>query len=69
VPRDVIRADIVGRSAGPERAASLVSWTAFFEALRRAGERILIVDTCHAGAPREASIPFPAERSRRLCFR
>ena len=32
------------------KGESLVSWTAFFDALRgAAGRRILIVDTCHAG--------------------
>jgi uncharacterized caspase-like protein len=49
VPRDVVRSDIVAVKKG-EKGDSLVSWTAFFEALRgAAGRRILIVDTCHAG--------------------
>ncbi|HSL20321.1 MAG TPA: caspase family protein [Vicinamibacterales bacterium] len=49
VPRDVVRADIVAVRRG-QAGASLVSWTAFFDALRgAAGRRILIVDTCHAG--------------------
>jgi hypothetical protein len=48
VPRDVTRKDIVGVRKG-EKVDSLVPWTAFFEALRgAAGRRILIVDTCHA---------------------
>jgi uncharacterized caspase-like protein len=49
VPRDVARADIVAVNRG-QAGGSLVPWTAFFEALRgAAGRRILIVDTCHAG--------------------
>ncbi len=50
VPRDVERRDIVAAQRG-QGGASLVSWTAFFEALRgAAGRRLLIVDTCHAGS-------------------
>jgi hypothetical protein len=49
VPRDAERGDIVSAQRG-EKGDSLVSWTAFFEALRgAAGRRLLIVDTCHAG--------------------
>lgn len=50
VPRDVERRDIVAAQRG-EKGESLVSWTSFFEALRgAAGRRLLIVDTCHAGS-------------------
>jgi hypothetical protein len=49
VPRDVVRRDIVAVQRG-ETGNSLVSWQAFFDALRgAAGRRVLIVDTCHAG--------------------
>jgi uncharacterized caspase-like protein len=49
VPRDVARQDIVAARRGG-KSESLVSWTAFFDALRgAAGRRLLIVDTCHAG--------------------
>jgi WD40 repeat protein len=49
VPRDVVRSDIVAVQRG-EKGQSVVSWQAFFDALRSAaGRRILIVDTCHAG--------------------
>ena len=49
VPRDVVRKDVIAVQHG-ETGASLVSWQAFFDALRgAAGKRILIVDTCHAG--------------------
>jgi hypothetical protein len=49
VPRDGARADIIAVQRGGT-GASLVSWTAFFDALRAtAGRRFLIVDTCHAG--------------------
>lgn len=50
VPRDVERRDIVSAQRG-QKGDSLVSWTAFFDALRgAAGRRLLIVDTCHAGS-------------------
>ncbi|HUR35887.1 MAG TPA: caspase family protein [Vicinamibacterales bacterium] len=50
VPSDVERRDVVAAQRG-EKGASLVSWTSFFEALRgAAGRRLLIVDTCHAGS-------------------
>ncbi len=53
VPRDVDRRDIVAAQRGERRVdepGTLVSWTAFFDALRSAaGRRVLIVDTCHAG--------------------
>jgi WD40 repeat protein len=50
VPSDVERRDIVAAQRG-ERGDSLLSWTSFFEALRgAAGRRLLIVDTCHAGS-------------------
>jgi WD40 repeat protein len=49
VPRDVARQDIVSARRGGT-GESLVSWTAFFDAMRgAAGRRLLIVDTCHAG--------------------
>jgi WD40 repeat protein len=49
VPRDVAREDVIAVQRG-ETGASLVSWQAFFDALRgAAGRRILIVDSCHAG--------------------
>jgi WD40 repeat protein len=49
VPRDVVRRDIVAVQRG-ETGDSLVSWQVFFDALRgAAGKRVLIVDTCHAG--------------------
>jgi WD40 repeat protein len=48
VPRDVERADVVAVQKG-ESGKSLMSWTVFFDALRgAAGKRILIVDTCQA---------------------
>lgn len=48
VPRDVVRQDVVAVQKGG-KGESLVPWTAFFEALRgAAGKRILIVDTCYA---------------------
>jgi uncharacterized caspase-like protein len=50
VPRDVVRKDVIAVQRG-DTGASLVSWQAFFDALRgAAGRRILIVDTCHAGS-------------------
>jgi hypothetical protein len=49
VPRDVVRQDIVAVQRGGT-GDSLLSWQAFFDALRgAAGRRILVVDTCHAG--------------------
>ena len=49
VPRDALRSDIVSVQRGGA-GESLVGWQAFFDALRgAAGKRILIVDTCHAG--------------------
>jgi WD40 repeat protein len=49
VPSDVARQDIIAARRGG-KGESLVSWTAFFDALRgTAGRRLLIVDTCHAG--------------------
>jgi WD40 repeat protein len=49
VPRDAARQDIVAARRGG-KGESLVSWIAFFDALRgAAGRRLLIVDTCHAG--------------------
>jgi WD40 repeat protein len=49
VPRDVVRQDVIAARRGG-KSESLVSWTAFFDALRgAAGRRLLIVDTCHAG--------------------
>jgi len=48
VPRDVLPRDIAHAQKG-EKAASLIPWTAFFDALRiAAGRRVLIVDTCQA---------------------
>jgi hypothetical protein len=49
VPRDVLRSDVIAAQRGQE-ADSLLSWTVFFDAIRgAAGRRVLIVDTCHAG--------------------
>lgn len=48
VPRDVAISDIASAQSGGE-ARTLISWTTFFDALREAsGKRVLIVDTCHA---------------------
>jgi len=48
VPRDASSADLARLARGME-PAGLISWTAFFDALRQtAGRRLLIVDTCHA---------------------
>ncbi len=48
VPRDVVPRDIASAQEG-EEAGSLIPWVAFFDALRdAAGRRILIVDTCQA---------------------
>ena len=50
VPRDARAADVAAVMQGTgAHAPSLIPWTAFFDALRRAaGRRILIVDTCSA---------------------
>ena len=51
VPRDASSADMEAIARDPPRDdyPSLVSWSVFFEALRKAaGKRILIVDTCQA---------------------
>jgi len=50
VPGDAQAADVAAAVHGRGAAApSLISWTVFFDALRRtAGRRILIVDTCNA---------------------
>lgn len=51
VPRDATLADMdaISREPARERYDSLVPWTVFFEALRNAaGRRVLIVDTCQA---------------------
>jgi hypothetical protein len=48
VPRDVVPQDIANTQKGG-KITSLIPWTAFFDALRdAAGRRILIVDTCQA---------------------
>ncbi len=48
VPRDAQAQDIEALGKG-QKAPSLVPWTAFFDALRgAAGRRLLIVDTCQA---------------------
>lgn len=48
VPRDVVPQDIANAQKG-EKVTSLIPWMAFFDALRdAAGRRILIVDTCQA---------------------
>jgi hypothetical protein len=48
VPRDVVPQDIANAQKG-EKVTSLIPWMAFFDALREAaGRRILIVDTCQA---------------------
>jgi WD40 repeat protein len=51
IPRDAARADIETLRDGhsPPAESSLISWMAFFDALRNtAGRRLLIVDTCQA---------------------
>ncbi len=51
VPRDATLADMeaISREPARDRYDSLVPWTVFFEALRNAaGRRVLIVDTCQA---------------------
>jgi WD40 repeat protein len=51
IPRDAARADIEALRNGqsPPAESSLISWMAFFDALRStAGRRLLIVDTCQA---------------------
>jgi hypothetical protein len=48
VPRDVMPQDIANAQKG-EKVPSLIPWTVFFDALRdAAGRRVLIVDTCQA---------------------
>jgi WD40 repeat protein len=48
VPRDVVPHDIANAQRG-EKVTSLIPWTVFFDALRdAAGRRVLIVDTCQA---------------------
>jgi WD40 repeat protein len=48
VPRDVVPQDIANAQKG-EKVTSLIPWTVFFDALRdAAGRRVLIVDTCQA---------------------
>jgi WD40 repeat protein len=48
VPRDVVPQDIANAQRG-EKVTSLIPWTVFFDALRgAAGRRVLIVDTCQA---------------------
>lgn len=48
VPRDALPADLEAVAKGG-RVESLVSWSIFFDALRNAaGRRVLIVDTCQA---------------------
>ncbi len=48
VPRDALPQDLDALSKG-RKPASLMPWTAFFDALRgAAGRRLLIVDTCQA---------------------
>lgn len=48
VPRDATPKDIANVKKG-DPSPSLISWTAFFDALRNtAGHRVLIVDTCQA---------------------
>ncbi len=49
VPRDVVAKDLQALGKGQKVVPSLVPWTAFFDALRgAAGRRLLIVDTCQA---------------------
>ena len=50
IPKDASAADIRALSSGRVvTAPTLVSWKAFFEALRRsAGRRLVVVDTCYA---------------------
>jgi len=48
VPRDVVPQDIANVQKG-ENVSSLIPWTVFFDAMRdAAGRRVLIVDTCQA---------------------
>jgi WD40 repeat protein len=48
VPNDSVIDDVVSAQAGGT-SASLISWSVFFDALRKSsGRRILIVDTCNA---------------------
>lgn len=49
VPRDAKAEDLALAAKGKQATASLIHWTEFLEALRRTpGQRIMIVDTCHA---------------------
>jgi hypothetical protein len=49
VPRDALTDDWFAVVGGSGAAASMIPWTVFFDALRQAaGRRILIVDTCQA---------------------
>ncbi len=49
VPADATTGDWMGAIGGLDDSPSLIHWSVFFEALRQAaGRRVLIVDTCHA---------------------
>lgn len=49
IPRDARKKDLETIDAGTGQVDSLISWSTFFDALRGAtGRRILIVDTCQA---------------------
>jgi len=51
VPRDGTAEDVAALNSADSEPESLVSWRAFVDALRDvAGERFLVVDTCHAGS-------------------
>lgn len=49
VPADATTGDWMGAIGGLDDVPSMIHWSVFFEALRQAaGRRVLIVDTCHA---------------------
>jgi uncharacterized caspase-like protein len=49
VPADAREEDVRSAEAGGDNIRSLIPWETFFDALRQAaGRRVLIVDTCHA---------------------
>jgi WD40 repeat protein len=49
VPADATTGDWMGASGGLDEVPSLIHGSVFFDALRRAaGRRVLVVDTCHA---------------------
>ncbi len=49
VPADATTGDWMGAIGGLEDVPSLIHWSVFFQGLRQAaGRRVLVVDTCHA---------------------